>query len=134
MAFNKKITLSEFKELPFGVNILIHILIPTLNRDETYKAVVIRDKIYYEDGKIDDRRTIEEYMYNGWATVYNIPCENDNMQFLQKTVPTKTIYYSTIKKMEVPEDMTNCDIDNYIKQNFPEDTMWSFFEEDFYNL
>ena len=134
MVFDKKITLSEFKELPFGANILVHIIIPTLNRDETYKAVIIRDKIYYEDGKVDDRRTIEEYMYNGWAIVYNIPCANDNVQFSQKTVPTKTIYYSTVNEIEVPEDMTNHDIDNYIKQNFPEDTMWSFSEADFYNL
>lgn len=72
MAFNKKITLSEFKELSFGTNVLIHIIIPTLNRDETYKAVIIRDKMYYEDGKVDDRRTIEEYMYNGRAIVYTM--------------------------------------------------------------
>lgn len=72
MAFNKKITLSEFKELPFGADILIHIIIPRLNRDETYKAVIIQDKIYYEDGKIDDRRTIEEYMYDGCAIVYTM--------------------------------------------------------------
>lgn len=60
-------------------------------------------------------------------------CVKDNILFLQETVPTKTIYYSTIHKTEVPEDMTNQDIDDYIGQNFSEDTMWSLSEEDFYN-
>lgn len=66
----KKITLSEFRELPFGANIEVHINIPRLNRDETYNAVIVRDKIYYEDGKVDERRTIDEYMYNNCTEVY----------------------------------------------------------------
>lgn len=66
----KKITLSEFRELPFGSNIVVHIDMPHLNRDETYNAVIVRDKVYYEDGKVDERRTIEEYMYNNCTEVY----------------------------------------------------------------
>ena len=66
----KKITLSEFRELPFGSNIVVHIDMPYLNRDETYNAVIVRDKVYYEDGKVDERRTIEEYMYNNCTEVY----------------------------------------------------------------
>ncbi len=66
----KKLTLSEFRELPFGTNIVVHIDMPYLNRDETYNAVIVRDMIYYEDGKVDERRTIEEYMFNELATVY----------------------------------------------------------------
>ena len=66
----KKLTLSEFRELPFGSNIVVHIDMPYLNRDETYNAVIVRDKVYYEDGKVDERRTIEEYMYNNCTEVY----------------------------------------------------------------
>ena len=66
----KELTLSEFRELPFGTNIILHIDMPYLNRDETYNAVVVRDMIYYEDGKADEIRTIEEYMFDGFATVY----------------------------------------------------------------
>lgn len=66
----KKVTLSEFKELPFGTNIVVHIIIPHLNRDEKYNAVIVRDKVYYEDGNVDSRRTIEEYMYNNCTDVY----------------------------------------------------------------
>ena len=54
----KKITLSEFKELPFGTNILVHIRIPHLDRDEKYNAVIVKDFVYYEDGKRDERSTI----------------------------------------------------------------------------
>ena len=66
----KRLTISEFRELPFGTNIVVHIDTPYLNRDETYNAVVVEDKIYYEDGKVDERRTIEEYMFDELATVY----------------------------------------------------------------
>lgn len=66
----KKLTLSEFRELPFGSNIVVHIDMPHLSRDETYNAVIVRDKVYYEDGKVDERRTIEEYMYNDCTEVY----------------------------------------------------------------
>ena len=66
----KKLTLSEFRELPFGTNIVVHINMPYLNRDETYNGVIVRDKIYYEDGKVDEIRTIEEYMFDDLATVY----------------------------------------------------------------
>ena len=66
----KELTISEFRELPFGTNIIVHIDMPYLTRDETYNAVVVRDKIYYEDGKVDEIRTIEEYMFNDCATVY----------------------------------------------------------------
>ena len=66
----KELTLSEFRELPFGANIVVHIDMPYLNRDETYNAVIVRDKVYYEDGKVDERRTIEEYMYNNCTEVY----------------------------------------------------------------
>lgn len=66
----KKLTLSEFRELPFGANIEVHIIIPRLNRNETYNAVIVRDKLYYEDGKIDDRHIIENYMHDGYADVY----------------------------------------------------------------
>jgi hypothetical protein len=66
----KKLTLSEFRELPFGTNIIVHIDMPYLNRDETYNGVIVRDKIYYEDGKVDEIRTIEEYMFDDLATVY----------------------------------------------------------------
>ena len=34
--------------------------------------VIILDKIYYKDGKVDNKKTIEEYMYNGFAEVYRI--------------------------------------------------------------
>lgn len=66
----RKLTLSEFRELPFGTNIVVHIDMPYLNRDETYNGVIVRDKIYYEDGKVDEIRTIEEYMFDDLATVY----------------------------------------------------------------
>ena len=66
----KKITLSEFKELPFGTNILVHIRIPHLDRDEKYNAVIVKDFVYYEDGKRDERHTIEEYMYNDCTDIY----------------------------------------------------------------
>ena len=66
----KELTLSEFRELPFGTNIVVHINMPYLNRDETYNAVVVRDMIYYEDGKADEIRTIEEYIFDDLATVY----------------------------------------------------------------
>lgn len=66
----KRLTLSEFRELPFGTNIVVHIDMPHLNRDETYNAVVVMDKIYYEDGKVDERRTVEEYMFNDCTSVY----------------------------------------------------------------
>lgn len=66
----RKLTLAEFKALPFGTNIIIHIKIPYYGRDEKYNAVIVRDKLYYEDGKSDDRYTIEEYMYNDCTDVY----------------------------------------------------------------
>lgn len=66
----KKLTISEFRELPFGTNIIVHIDMPYLYRNETYNAVVVRDKIYYEDGKADEIHTIEEYMFDDFATVY----------------------------------------------------------------
>lgn len=66
----KRLALSEFRELPFGTNIVVHIDMPYLDRDETYNGVIVRDKIYYEDGKVDEMRTIEEYMFDDLATVY----------------------------------------------------------------
>ena len=66
----RRLTISEFRELPFGINIIVHIDMPYLNRDETYNGVIVRDKIYYEDGKVDEIRTIEEYMVDDLATVY----------------------------------------------------------------
>ena len=66
----KELTISEFRELPFGTNIVVHIDMPYLTHDETYNGVIVRDKIYYEDGKVDEICTIEEYMFDGLATVY----------------------------------------------------------------
>lgn len=67
----KKVTLTEFKEFSFGTNILVHIKIDKpYYRDEWYNGVIVRDKIYYEDGSVDDRHTIEEYVYDNCATIF----------------------------------------------------------------
>ena len=67
----KQINYSEIKDLPFGTNIVVHIKMDyPYNRDETYNAVIIRDNIYYEDGKVDKVDVISEYMYNGCTEVF----------------------------------------------------------------
>ena len=67
----KSIGYSEILDLPFGTNLVVHIKMDVpYKRDETYNAVIVRDKIYYEDGKVDDIRTISEYIYNGVTEVF----------------------------------------------------------------
>ena len=39
---------------------------------EEYEAVIVFDKIYYKDGKVDNKRIIEEYVHNGFAEVFRI--------------------------------------------------------------
>lgn len=68
----RELSLSEFRDLPFGSNVLIRIFMCNGAYSEDYAAVVVFDKIYYKDGKVDNKRTIEEYMYNGLAEVYRI--------------------------------------------------------------
>lgn len=64
----RKLSLNELKDLPFGTNIIVHI---TINgRDEKYNGVIVRDKIYYEDGKVDYRTIIEDYVFNNNAEVF----------------------------------------------------------------
>lgn len=39
---------------------------------EEYEAVIVFDKIYYKNGKVDNKRIIEEYVHNGFAEVCKI--------------------------------------------------------------
>lgn len=66
----RKLSLLEFRDLPFGSNVLIRIFRGNGAYTEEYEAVIVFDKIYYKDGKVDNKRIIEEYMYNGFAEVY----------------------------------------------------------------
>lgn len=46
----KEIKYFELKELPFATKILVHIKMDAPEkRDETYKGVIVKDKVYYED-------------------------------------------------------------------------------------
>ena len=69
----RKLNLSEFRNLPFGSYILVRIIRGNgsyIEDIEEYEAVVVLDKIYYKDGKVDNKRTIEEYVHDGFARVY----------------------------------------------------------------
>ena len=65
---NTRISPTELENLPFGTNIIVHIV--TADRDETYNGVIVGSKIYYEDGKVDERHLIAEYVYNNAAEVF----------------------------------------------------------------
>lgn len=61
----KKLTRDEFNNLPFGTNIII------CDKGSKYNAVVIDDKIYYEDGRVDYKKSIADYIYNESIEVYS---------------------------------------------------------------
>ena len=65
---NTRVSPTELENLPFGTNIVVHII--TDDRDETYNGVIVGSKIYYEDGKIDECHLIAEYVYNNAAEVF----------------------------------------------------------------
>lgn len=64
----RRVSATELENLPFGTNIVVHI--NTDDRDERYNAVVVRDKIYYEDGKTDTVHLIAEYVHMNCAEVF----------------------------------------------------------------
>ena len=64
----RKLSLNELKDLSFGTNIIVHITAD--GRNEKYNGVIVRDKIYYEDGKVDYRSIIEDYVFNNNAEVF----------------------------------------------------------------
>ena len=66
----KKLTLSEYRELPFGTNIIVNYIGPC--RNDNYKGVIIKNSIYYEDGDIISRYILEESIQNGTVNVYRI--------------------------------------------------------------
>lgn len=63
----RTLSLNEFKDLPFGTNVIVHIIAD--GRNEKYIGIIVRDKIYYEDGKVDYRSIIEDYVFNNNAEV-----------------------------------------------------------------
>ena len=65
---NTRVSPTELENLPFGTNIVVHII--TDDCDETYNGVIVGSKIYYEDGKIDECHLIAEYVYNNAAEVF----------------------------------------------------------------
>ena len=67
----KRITDSELLELSFGSK--IRVIWHNSNRHKKgaeYYGVIFGDKIGYEDGLVDDKRTLAECMYNDWCMVY----------------------------------------------------------------
>lgn len=67
----RRITDSELLELKFGSQIrIIWHNSDHHKKNEEYYGVVFGDKIGYEDGLVDDLRTIAECMYNDWCMVY----------------------------------------------------------------
>ena len=69
----RRITDSELLELKFGSQIrIIWHNSDRHKKNEEYYGVVFGDKIGYEDGLIDDLRTIAECMYNDWCMAYLI--------------------------------------------------------------
>ena len=69
----KRITDRELLELSFGskIRVIWHNSIHHSKNDEYY-GVVFGNKIGYEDGLIDDLRTIAECIFNDWCMVYLI--------------------------------------------------------------
>lgn len=67
----RRITDGELLELGLGSKIRI-IWHNSLHHDknEEYYGVVFGKKIGWEDGAVDDLRTIAECMYNDWCMVY----------------------------------------------------------------
>ena len=67
----KRITSSELLELTFGSK--IRVIWHNSNhhpKDDEYYGIVFGGKIGYEDGLVDDLRTIAECVYNDWCMVY----------------------------------------------------------------
>lgn len=67
----KRITDREILALPFGSK--IRTIWHNSNhheKGEEYYGVIFGDKIGWEDGKIDDTRTIAECMFNDWCMTY----------------------------------------------------------------
>ena len=67
----RRITDGELLELGLGskVRIIWHNS-PHHDKNEEYYGVVFGKKIGWEDGTVDDLRTIAECMYNDWCMVY----------------------------------------------------------------
>lgn len=56
---------SEVRKLPFGTKINISWKSQFANyKDENYNGVIIKDKIYYEDGKWDSINDLYQFNYD----------------------------------------------------------------------
>lgn len=67
----KRITDSELLRLPFGskIKVIWHNSMHH-HKNSEYYGVIFGNKIGYEDGFIDDVRTIAECVFNDWCMVY----------------------------------------------------------------
>lgn len=67
----KTLDSGEILDLPFGTKIkVVYHKSKYHSKDETYNAVVFGEKIGYEDGVVDNLRTIAEQAYNNYCKVY----------------------------------------------------------------
>lgn len=81
----KRITDDELLELSFGSKIrVIWHNSPRHEKGDEYYGVIFGDKIGYEDGLVDDKRTIAECIYNDWCMVYLVfDTEDDNSEEIE---------------------------------------------------
>ena len=69
----RKITDSELLKLPFGSKIkVVWHNSPHHFKNSEYYGVIFGNKIGYEDGLVDNVRTIAECVFNDWCMVYQI--------------------------------------------------------------
>lgn len=67
----KTLNSEEILALPFGTKIkVVYHKTKYQSKDEAYNAVVFWEKIGYEDGVVDNLRTIAEQAYNNYCKVY----------------------------------------------------------------
>ena len=67
------ITDSEFLDLPFGSKFkVVWHNSPHHDKNAEYIGVVFGDKVGYEDGLVDTKRTLAECAFNNWCQLYLI--------------------------------------------------------------
>ena len=76
----RRITDSELLELPFGsmIKVIWHNSIHH-HKNSEYYGVIFGKKIGYEDGFIDEVRTIAECVFNDWCIVYILEYNDTNV-------------------------------------------------------
>lgn len=75
----RRITDSELLELPFGSKIkVVWHNSPHHYKNSEYYGVTFGNKIGYEDGFIDDIKTIAECVFNDWCIVYILEYNDTN--------------------------------------------------------